>query len=102
MCMQVDQVDLLHGGADDDMAVADARDRVLASVRAGKYAIVWIGTPCSSFSLWWLDASMRQLRSRERPEGLTSLPGRERAYLRKHNALVEFSAKVALAAFQAG
>ena len=98
----VDQIDLLHGGSDDDMAVAEARERVLASVRARKYSIVWIGTPCSSFSLWWLDASMRQLRSRERPAGLPSLPRRERAYLRKHNALVEFSAQVALAAFEVG
>ena len=102
LSMRVDQIDLLHGGSDDDMAVAEARERVLASVRAGKYSIVWIGTPCSSFSLWWLDASMRQLRSRERPAGLPSLPRRERAYLRKHNALVEFSAQVALAAFEVG
>ena len=34
--------------------------------------------------------------------GVAGLPARERGYLRKHNVLVEFSARVALAAFEAG
>ena len=29
LSMRVDQIDLLHGGSDDDMAVAEARERVL-------------------------------------------------------------------------
>ena len=96
------QVDLLHGGAAHDVASEDFREEIIRAVREGTFTIVWIGTPCSSFSLWWLDASMRQLRSRDRPEGLPGLPARERAYLRKHNAMAEFSARVALAAFEAG
>ena len=99
---EVDQLDLLRGGVDNDMSSLPAQQAVLAAVRAGTYAVVWIGTPCSSFSLWWLDASMRQLRSRERPGGVLGLPARERAYLRKHNALVDFSAELAMAAFMAG
>ena len=98
----VDQVDLMCGGLECNMALHESREAILAAVRANQYSIVWIGTPCSSFSLWWLDKSMRQLRSRERPMGVDGLPQRERAYLRKHNALVEFSAKVALAAYEAG
>jgi len=98
----VDQIDLMHGGSECNMAVPESQEAILAAVRSGTYSIVWIGTPCSSFSLWWLDKSMRQLRSRQRPAGVAGLPPRERGYLRKHNALVEFSAKVALAAFEAG
>ena len=97
-----DQVDLMQGGSECNMALHESREAILAAVRAIQYSIVWIGTPCSSFSLWWLDKSMRQLRSRERPMGVDGLPQRERAYLRKHNVLVEFSAKVALAAYEAG
>ena len=89
----VDQVDPMCGGLECDMALHESREAILAAVRANQYSIVWIGTPCSSFSLWWLDKSMRQLRSRERPMGVDGLPQRERAYLRKHNALVAFSAK---------
>ena len=98
----VDQIDLMHGGSECNMAVPESREAILAAVRSGTYSIVWIGTPCSSFSLWWLDKSMWQLRSRQRPAGVAGLPPREQGYLRKHNALVEFSAEVALAAFEAG
>ena len=63
--VEVDQVDLLHGGAGNNMLLLASQQAVLADVRAKKYAVVWIGTPCASFSLWWLDASMRLLRSRE-------------------------------------
>ena len=65
--MTVDQFDLMHGGSQNDMAKLESQQAILDAVRAGKYSIVWIGTPCSSFSLWWLDASMKQLRSREQP-----------------------------------
>ena len=89
----VDQIDLMHGGSECNMAVPESQEAILAAVRSGTYSIVWIGTPCSSFSLWWLDKSMRQLRSRQRPAGVAGLPPREQGYLRKHNALVEFSAE---------
>jgi hypothetical protein len=58
----VDQIDLMHGGSECNMAVPESQEAILAAVRSGTYSIVWIGTPCSSFSLWWLDKSMRLLR----------------------------------------
>ncbi|KAL3910429.1 MAG: hypothetical protein SGPRY_009059, partial [Prymnesium sp.] len=48
------------------------------SVREGAYQVVWLATPCSSFSVLHLDGSMPRLRSRASPEGLPGLTERQR------------------------
>ena len=53
--VKVDQIDLMQGGSECNMALHESREAMLVAVRAKRYSIVWIGTPCSSFSLWWLD-----------------------------------------------
>jgi hypothetical protein len=100
--VRVDEIDTLRGGDAHDVRRLGLQEELLGAVAAGRYEVVWIGMPCSSFSLWWLDKSMKRLRGRSQPEGLLGLPAKERNYLRKHNALADFSARLASAAFVAG
>ena len=98
----VDSVDLLQGGWQHDVRNPDVRARLLAAVRAKRYPAVWIGMPCSSFTLWRLVSTLVTIRSRQQPEGVDGLPDAEQAYVELHNALAEFTAELAEAAFLAG
>ena len=75
----VDSVDLLQGGWQHDVRNPDVRERILAAVRAKRYSAVWIGMPCSSFTLWRLVSTLITIRSRQQPEGVDGLPDTEQA-----------------------
>ena len=91
-------VDKLFGGREHDLARAEVAAAILARVRSGEFDAVFMGTPCSSFSV----AHAPQLRSRRRPEGVEAVPPEWAAYLAKHNRLADWSAEVAVAALGAG
>lgn len=80
----------------------ETRGAILAAVSAGSYHLVWLGTPCFSFSVLHLDEGRPRLRSRREPEGCTPIPARWKAYLAKYNGFVEMSLEVATAARQVG
>ena len=98
----VDSVDLLQGGWRHDVRNPDVRRGLFTAVRAKRYSSVWIGMPCSSFTLWRLVRTMTTIRSRRQPEGVDGLPEKEQAYVDLHNALAEFTVELAEAAFAAG
>ena len=72
----VDAVDLLIGGWRHDVGQAAISAALLDAVKAKRYTSVWIGTPCSSFTLWRTVSTMRSIRARTQPAGLDGLPQR--------------------------
>ena len=96
--VRVDIVDTKVGGAAHDVLRQDVGGRLVARTRRGEYDVVFIATPCESFSV----AHRPQLRSRKQPDGLQNAPPEWAAYLRKHNALAAWSAQLAAAADEAG
>ena len=78
------------------------REALLSAVSAGDFDVVWLGTPCASFSILWLEGDAQPPRSRAQPDGVDGLPSWQRRYLDLHNAFVSFSKEVALATFEAG
>ena len=96
--VRVDVVDTKVGGAAHDVLRQDVGRRLVARTRRGEYDVVFIATPCESFSV----AHRPQLRSRKQPDGLQNAPPEWAAYLRKHNALAAWSAQLAAAADEAG
>ena len=98
----VDAVDVLVGGATHDVLDPRTQQLLLDAARAGTYDLVWIGTPCSSFSVLWIDGHTVLPRARSQPEGVHPLPPRLAGYIKKHNAMADFSAALAHAVFDAG
>lgn len=99
---QADDVDVLVGGQTHDVRKPAVQSAILTAVRAGCYEVVWIGTPCSSFSVLHLEKGRPRLRSRQEPDGVREMPPRWKRYVGKHNEFVRFSAEVARAAWAAG
>ena len=98
----VTSVDVAIGGLMHDVSHADVRAALLAEVLAGVYDVVWLGTPCASCSVLWLDGEHTPPRARHAPDGVDGLPAWQQEYLEKHNAFIEFSCELALAAWRAG
>ena len=70
-----------------NLADADVQRALLARVAGGEFDAVFLAPPCASFCL----ALQPVLRSRFEPEGMRPIPREWAAYLRRHNALVQFS-----------
>ena len=68
--VRVDVVDTKVGGAAHDVLRQDVGGRLIARTRRGEYDVVFIATPCESFSV----AHRPQLRSRKQPDGLRNAP----------------------------
>ncbi|KAL3893699.1 MAG: hypothetical protein SGPRY_014052 [Prymnesium sp.] len=98
----VDEVDVQIDAERHDLRRQELREAVRLAVVDECYDLVWLGTPCSSFSVLHIGAGRPRLRSRKEPEGCTPVPARWKAYLEKHNEFVKFSAEVARAARKAG
>lgn len=98
----VTSVDTLMGGTFHDVTQPDVRAALLRDVRAGRYEVVWLGTPCGSFSRLWLSGSERPPRSRSHPDGVDGLPDWQQRYVDLHNTLVELTEELATAAYEAG
>lgn len=64
---EVDDVDILIGGRAHDLAVEGTQEAVCRAVQHGEYELVWLGVPCSSFSVLHLSAERPLLRSRDQP-----------------------------------
>lgn len=64
---------------------------LLKAVEARLFDIVWLGTPCASFSVLKTDGAQPQLRTRSEPAGVHPMPADWAAYVAKHNALVGLS-----------
>lgn len=86
---------------DHDVLVPAVLNDMLQRIRDKRYHLVWIATPCTSFTVFWLDPNRSTLRTRAAPLGTPSLPLRWRNYVRKLYKLAEISATVARAAFAA-
>lgn len=98
----VEEIDVKRGGHLHDVRRQELRDMLVRGVRRKAYDVVWIATPCSSFSVLWQDGTQGRIRSRSSPEGVQPLPRRWRAYVRKHNEFVRLTAELAAAAHTAG
>ena len=91
-------LEVLDDPREQDLAVARVQCALLARVEGGEFDAVFLAPPCNSFCL----ALQPVLRSRFEPEGMTPVPVEWAGYLRRNNALVQFTADVCMAADQAG
>ena len=98
----VTSVDVLLGGSAHDVCSPTIQAALLADVASGGYDVVWIGTPCASCSVLWLDGTAKPPRTRLEPDGTSGLPAWQQDYLERHNGFISFSATLAQAAFDAG
>eukprot|EP00965_Chrysotila_dentata_P071367 2358703-Pleurochrysis_carterae.AAC.1 len=87
-------IDLALGRTDHDVLREDVASRLLGWVGEGRFGAVFLAPPCSSFSV----AHQPGLRTREEPEGAQPVPEEWARYLRKHNALANFAARMVAAA----
>ena len=81
-----------------DLSRPAVQAALLQRVEGGEFDVVFLAPPCSSFCL----ALEPVLRSKREPEGKRSVRGVWGGYLKRHNALVDFTADICLAADQAG
>jgi hypothetical protein len=96
--VRVAAIDTKVGGHDHDVLRPAVGDAVAAQVAGGDFDMVFIATPCESYSV----QHRPQLRSRRNPLGLPSAPAEWQAYLSKHNRLAQFTARLVAAADAAG
>ena len=87
---EVYAIDTKLGGWRHDVLRDDCGGWVVDATRSGWFDAVFLAPPCSSFSV----RHPVKLRSRERPEGVQPLPAAWTAYVRKHNRLAEFAARL--------
>lgn len=68
----------------------------------GVFPLIWIATPCKTFSVLWLEEDKPALRSPHYPHEWFRAPKRWQAYVQKHNELASLSTRLEREAFQAG
>lgn len=88
-------IDLCHGN-EHDLEKRSIQHFVLAAIRTGKVAGVWLGTPCTSWSrARQLDGrGPGPLRSDNQLRGLANLSVADQARVRTGNVLADFSALI--------
>ena len=96
--VRVVTLDTLAGGTAHDVLRNGLGRDVEARVRRGEFDVIFIATPCASYSV----AHRPQLRARRRPWGVAAVPEAWRRYLAKHNELARFTARLIQAADAAG
>lgn len=94
----VTAIDTKLGGWSHDLTRAQVADRVVAWVGEGRFDLVFIATPCASYSV----AHRPQLRSRRSPHRAAGVPPAWDAYLVKHEKLAAVSVRLIEAAHAAG
>ena len=87
---RVEVIDTKQGGSAHDVLRPQLAALLLARCRRREFDAVFMAPPCSSFT----PGHRPQLRSRRQPEGLTNAPQAWLAYIKKHNSLVAFAARV--------
>lgn len=98
----VDAVDTVLGGDLHDLLRAEVQEVILRAGEQRRYQLIWLGTPCASFSVLWTQPSRPVLRDRLHPAGRPGLSPAWQLYVAQQNALASFSAAVALQAWEAG
>ncbi|KAL1520938.1 hypothetical protein AB1Y20_022498 [Prymnesium parvum] len=93
---RVDAVDTMLGGESHDLSCAEVQEAVLQAVERQQYKLVWLGTPCASFSVLRTQPLRPTLRDRLHPSGRPGLPPAWQQYVTHHNNLANFSAAIAL------
>ncbi|KAL1496543.1 hypothetical protein AB1Y20_014149 [Prymnesium parvum] len=94
----VTAVDIKREGAEHNLLRPVVADKLLEAVSLRRFEVVWLGTPCASFSVWKTDARYPVIRSRAHPQGVPDGPADWAAYVAKHNELVRLSVTFARAA----
>ena len=89
-------LDLIRG---DDLAAKACQDTALARIRSGQCRLVWLGTPCSTFSRARRGPRTHHgppppLRSTEHPWGLPDLTQHELEVVAVSNVLMKFTLQV--------
>ncbi len=86
----------------DDVLQSEVEYRILAMIFSGVAVFVWIGMPCTSFSVERKDDGLGPgpLRSNERPMGLAGLNKRDQQKVIQGNLLLFFSARIIWACLQ--
>ena len=95
---EVTAVDVSLGGEAQDLARATVANHYLLRIAAGEFDLVFIATPCESYSPNHTEA----LRTVGSPEGVLPLPERARGYITYHNRLAAFTAVAITTASRAG
>ena len=67
----LDQIDTLRGGLEHDMLDVEAREKILAKIRAGQYDLVLVAPPCNTFSraVFREGPGPKPIRSKQWPRG---------------------------------
>ena len=88
-------IDIVHG-AEHDLEKRNIQQFVLAAIRAGKVAGVWLGTPCTSWSRVRRNDGRGPgpLRSDQLLRGLPNLSEADQARVKTGNILADFSALI--------
>ena len=87
---EVTAVDTKLGGWSHDLTRKEVADRLVAWVGGGRFDLVFIATPCASYSV----AHRPQLRSRRSPGRVAGVRPEWDAYLAKHEKLAEVSVRL--------
>ena len=95
---EVTAVDTKLGGWSHDLTRKKVADRLVSWVGGGGFDLVFIATPCASYSV----AHRPQLRSRRSPGRVAGVRPEWDAYLAKHEKLAEVSVRLIEAAHAAG
>ena len=95
---EVEPVDVLIGGDAHDLARGEVAAEYIRRIRVGYYAVVAMGTPCSTYSV------LREtpLRSKADPSGESVAPPEYLDTVRLHNRLAEVTAAAIVAAQDSG
>ena len=96
--VHVEVYDTKAGGSRHNVLANGLGEELERRVRRGDFDIVFLATPCSSYSV----RHRPQLRSRRQPLGLACAPPSWRRYLEKHNLLASLTARLIRAAHEAG
>ena len=96
--LRVEAYDTKAGGESHDVLRHGLGDALVARTQRGDFDVVFLATPCSSYSV----RHRPRLRSRRHPEGLPSAPPEWRRYLDKHNRLAALTGRLITAAQAAG
>ena len=95
---QTEAVDILIGGESHDLTRDDVAAAYVRDLRKGCYALLALGTPCSSYSV----LREPRLRSKEDPTGLSTAPAEWVDSLLLHNQLAAVTAAAIRAAHESG
>ena len=95
---EVEPVDTLIGGDAHDLARGEVAAEYIRRIRVGYYAVVAMGTPCSTYSV----LRDTPLRSKDDPTGESVAPRECLETLRVHNRLAEVTAAAIVAAHDSG